>query len=93
MTRQVLSRAPDVMEARVSEEELVLLGPESEDYVGLDAVGADVWGRLAEPAEFEALVADLARDYDAEPETIAQDLRPMIDTLLEAGLLVRERAA
>jgi hypothetical protein len=89
MRQEMLSRAPDVMEARVSEDELVLLGPESEDYVGLNAVAADVWTRLARPTRFDALVAALAEDYDAPPETIADDLEPVIRTLSEAGLLRR----
>lgn len=93
MSQERLSRAPDVMEARVSEDELVLLGPDSEDYVGLNAVAADVWGRLARPMTFAALVAELAEDYDAAQETIAADVAPVIDTLAEAGLLRRDPAA
>lgn len=89
MSEDLLSRAKGVLEARVSEDELVLLGPEAEDYVGLNAVAADVWGRLERPASFPALVAALAEDYDAPPETIAQDLAPVIETLVETGLLQR----
>lgn len=85
----VLARAEAVMEAQLSERELVLLGPDSEEYFGLDAIAADVWRRLERPATFPDLVADLARDYDAPAETIAADLAPLIDELVAGGLLER----
>ena len=92
MTTETLQRREGVLEARVSEAELVLLGPEATDYFGLDAIGADVWSRLASPSSFEALVADLSRDYDASPERIAEDLKPVIDQLVSGGLLERRQA-
>lgn len=88
-----LRRRPDVVEARISERELVLLGPDSHDYFGLDPVAADVWTRLAQPMTFGALVADLAGAYDAAPATIAEDVAPMIEDLVAGGLLLRDAAA
>lgn len=90
--RPLLSRAPGVMEARISDDELVLLGGETEDYFGLDAIGADVWSRLETPMTFDGLVEALAGDYDAPVAVIAEDLRPVIDTLLDGGLLRRDGA-
>ena len=89
----MLRRRDDVVEARISERELVLLGPESHDYLGLDPVAADVWARLARPMSFGELVAALARDYDAERATIAEDVAPMIEELVAEGLLIRDAAA
>lgn len=89
MSDEVLRRRSGVLEARVSEEELVLLGPDSEEYFGLDAIAADVWERLERPMTFEALVDLLAQDYDAPRQRIAQDLRPALDSLLDGGLLER----
>ena len=89
---RVLVRRPEVLEAQLSERELVLLGPESEEYFGLDSVAADVWARLASPMSFDALVADLARDYDAPAEVIAADLAPVIGELVDGGLLERRGA-
>lgn len=89
MSDPVLTRCAEVVEARISDEEIVLLGPQSHDYFGLDAVAADVWGRLARPMTFDALVADLAGDYDATEAEIAADLAPVIETLVEGGLIRR----
>lgn len=93
MNEELLWRVDGVMEARLSEDELVLLGPQAEDYVGLNAVAADVWARLETPATFEDLVAALVADYDAPAETIAEDLAPVIETLLDTGLVVRAPAS
>jgi len=90
MTVETLSRRDGVVEARVSDTELVLLGPESSDYFGLDAIAADIWGRLAEPQSLDDLVAALARDYDAPASAIAEDVRPVLDELLAGGLLRRD---
>ncbi len=92
MSEEVLMRRPGVLEARVSEEELVLLGPDSEEYFGLDAIASDVWDRLERPMTFEALVAVLAGDYDAPRERIAEDLAPAVATLMDGGLLERRRS-
>lgn len=83
----MLSRRPGVMEARISEDELVLLGVGSESYYGLDAIASDVWGRLEAPMRFADLVAALAAEYDAPPETIAADLGPTLSSLSEGGLI------
>ncbi len=92
MSPEILHRREGVLEARVSENELVLLGPDAQDYFGLDAIGADVWERLARPAGFEDLVQDISQDYDASPERIAADLRPVIEALVSGGLLDRRTA-
>lgn len=78
-----------VLEARISEGELVLLGPAGHEYVGLDSIGAEVWSRLRRTCRFDELVRALADDYDASPETIAADVRPLIDELVSSGLLER----
>ena len=88
----LLRRCDGVLEARVSDDELVLLGPESEEYFGLDAIASDVWERLESPMTFGALVAALASDYDAPAERIEADLTPAIASLIEGGLLQRDAA-
>ena len=89
---ETLRRRPGVLEARMSAEELVLLGPETGTYLGLDAVAADIWDKLAAPMDLKALAAALAEDYDASPERIEKDIAPFIAELLEDGLIERIRA-
>ncbi|MEM6438600.1 MAG: PqqD family protein [Pseudomonadota bacterium] len=93
MQGEVLRRRAGVMEAQVSEEELVLLGPDSEDYIGLDGPGTAVWSHLSEARRFEDLVAQLVEEFDASADRIAADIRPLIDELLSQGVLERVDAA
>lgn len=82
-------RKTDVLAAQLSEAELVLLGPDSERYVGLDPVAADVWAALEVPRNLADLAAALAEQYNAPPERIAADIAPMLDQLVDEGLLER----
>jgi fructose-specific component phosphotransferase system IIB-like protein len=83
-------RKTDVLAAQLSEAELVLLGPASERYVGLDPVAADVWAALETPRTLLQLAAALAEDYDAPPVRIAADIAPMLDQLVDEGLIERD---
>jgi hypothetical protein len=85
----VYSRKADILAAQLSEAELVLLGPASERYVGLDPVAADVWAALETPRTLADLAAVLAAQYDAPPERIAADIAPMLAQLVDEGLLER----
>lgn len=91
-TDPVMRRAADVLAARLSEEELVLLGPSSERYVGLDPVAADVWAALETPARVSQIAATLAEAYDAPPDRIAADIAPMLAELEREGLVERDDA-
>lgn len=86
------SRKTDVLAAQLSEAELVLLGPDSERYVGLDPVAADVWAALEVPRTLTELAAALAEQYNAPPERIAADIAPMLAQLVDEGLLERTPA-
>lgn len=83
----MLSRRPGVMEARISDDELVLLGVGSDSYFGLDAIASDVWGRLERPMRLADLVAALAADYDAPAARIEADIAPALASLSEGGLI------
>jgi hypothetical protein len=82
-------RKTDVLAAQLSEAELVLLGPASERYVGLDPVAADVWAALDVPRTLAQLAAALAAQYDAPPDQIAADIAPMLAQLEDEGLVER----
>lgn len=93
MQGEVLRRRAGVMEAQVSDEELVLLGPESDDYIGLDGPGSAVWAHLSEARRFDELVAELVEEFDASADRIAADIKPLIDELVSQGILERVDAA
>ena len=66
--------------------QMVLLNLESEQYYGLNAVGADIVTRLTSQT-YGAAFSALARDYDVEPEVLRRDSDNLVDALQQAGLL------
>ena len=65
----------------------MLLGPDTGAYLGLDAVAADIWAKLATPMSLDALAAALAEDYDAPASRIAEDIAPFLVELSSDGLI------
>jgi len=71
-------------------EEVVILDLASSSYLGLDDVGATVWGLLSEPRTVAELEEALVAAYDVAPERLRGDLRPFLQQLVERGLVVRD---
>jgi hypothetical protein len=66
--------------------EMVLLNLESEQYYGLDRVGADIVDRLVRTPRDEAMAA-LRDDYEVDPTVLEHDVERLIAGLIAAGLL------
>lgn len=79
-------RTRDVLAADV-DGELVLMSVEQGLYFGLDAIGADIWGRLEEPVRVADLCASLAADYEGDPATIERDVLALLDRMAARGLV------
>ncbi|GAB6039430.1 PqqD family protein [Endothiovibrio diazotrophicus] len=84
--RTIVARHPDILHAVVNGE-VVLMSVSNGEYYGLDAVGSDVWERLAEPTRVEALLAALEQHYRADEGEIRRDTVDLLGELLEKGLL------
>jgi hypothetical protein len=67
--------------------QMVLLNMESEQYFGLDDVGAEIVSRLISEPVGPAMTA-LERDYGVDAQMLARDVAALIDSLVAAGLLV-----
>jgi hypothetical protein len=67
--------------------EVMLLDLKSEQYFGLDAVGTRIWELIGELGDVDRVFAALVAEYDAEPDTLAADLRSLLTRLVDAGLL------
>ena len=68
--------------------QMVLLNLDTEQYYGLNEVGAHILGRITkEPfaVAFEGLVAD----YNVDRDLLNRDVDKIIDDLIAAGLLER----
>lgn len=71
-------------------DEVVILDLASSSYLGLDEVGATIWGLLAEPCTVGELEEALIAAYEVDPERISEDLRTFLEQLIERGLVVRD---
>lgn len=67
----------------------VLLDLAGERYFGLNKVGTRVWQLLGTTASLANVHAALCGEFDAAPETIAQDLLSLATQLQDAGLIER----
>jgi len=68
-------------------DELVILSLESEEYFGLDAVGARMWHQLSTTPTVQAAFDALLAEYDVAPATLAHDLEKLVEELRSRKLL------
>jgi hypothetical protein len=83
--RSVLVRTPGLLSAPV-DDEIVILNPQRDNYVGLDAVGRAIWDLLEQPGEVGELCLALSRRFDASPEQIAADVLPFLAEIADEGI-------
>jgi hypothetical protein len=68
-------------------DEIVLLDLASQQYFGLDSIGADVWRLILEHRDVAAVAKRLAGVYAVDEQTARGDIEPLIADLLAAKLL------
>jgi hypothetical protein len=81
----VVVRTAGLLTAPV-DDEIVILNPGRDNYVGLDAVGHAVWNLIEQPHEVAELCRKLSRDFDATPEQIAADVLPFLAEMADEGI-------
>ena len=81
----------DTVFAQEVDGEMVLLDMNSENYFGLDAVGADIWQAMQEKETLQEVLDVLLEQYDVEEEVLKRDLLTFVGKLLENGLVEVER--
>ena len=86
MKNRSVQISPDVLFQEVSGE-MVLLDLNSEQYFGLDEIGARIWSLLESGAGESAVVDTLLEEYEVEKETLQADVAELLDQLTEAGLV------
>lgn len=69
------------------QDEIVLLNLESQQYFGLDSVGADVWRLLLQNGTVDGIVAGMKAVYNAEESVLRSDVGTLLADLTGAGLL------
>ncbi len=81
----VVVRTAGLLTAPV-DDEIVILNPLRDNYVGLDAAGRAVWDLIGEPCEVAALCRRLSQEFDATPGQIAADLLPFLTEITSEGI-------
>lgn len=79
---------PDQVYLREVNGQLVLLNLDTEQYFGLDEVGAVMVDKLTEVPVATAL-AELLAMFDVDPDRLRADVDNLVASLLGAGLLER----
>ena len=91
MSNILYERATELLEADVGDE-LMALDVEGGNCFGFNSVATSVWRQLASPRSFEELSQALLADYEVDTDRCAEELRELLDDLLDKGL-VRELGA
>ena len=71
------------------QEESVILNLESERYFGLDDVGTRFLTVLTSSESIESAYETLREEYDVDPHALRDDLRKLVEKLIDQGLLIR----
>jgi hypothetical protein len=69
------------------DDEVVLLKIQSQQYYGLNEVGAQMWKSLVDSGNVTAAEDSLAKMYEIEEPVLRADLQRLLRDLLDAGLL------
>ena len=88
----VLKVADGVL-TRMAGSEMVLLNLDSEEFFGLDGVGARVFELVAEPRRLDDVVTALLSEYRIDRDTLTADVTALVSDLVARGLVVIESPA
>lgn len=81
-------RVPDdVLMQELPGDESAFVNLETERYFGLDDVGTRMWQVLTAADSIRSGYETLLAEYDVKPELLEKDIRELIDSLLEQGLV------
>lgn len=78
---------PDHVLSREAGDETVLLNLDSEEYFGLEDVGSRLWALLEQGTTFLDARVELLSAYDVDEDVLDADLRALIATLADKGLV------
>ncbi len=77
---------------RVLGHEAVLVDPRSREVHVLNETGTRIWELLADGHTIAQLTERLAREFDADPTVLADEVTEFVQSLEVKGLLVRATA-
>ena len=68
-------------------DEAILLNISTQQYYGLNSVGARMWSLLMESGDPKQVLATMGGVFEGDPALMLDDLTRLIQELLDAGLL------
>jgi hypothetical protein len=68
----------------------VLLDLASEQYIGLDPVGARIWQLAAANGDVEHVIAQMLEEFDVDETTLRHDIALFIRKLCDEGVMQAE---
>jgi Coenzyme PQQ synthesis protein D (PqqD) len=86
VSRRTISRHPDVVDAEVDGER-VLLHCDTGVYYGLNPVGSFIWPLIEQPVGIDELVSKVAGNFAVDEATCRTDVDSFIEHLSSNGLL------
>ncbi len=82
---RVVRRAPVLWRTTIGA--VLVRAPGGDEVTKIAGTGVALWEALAEPRSFGDLCGHLALVHGVDPATVAQDLGPVVDDLIERGAL------
>jgi hypothetical protein len=82
---------PVVVTATVADED-ILLNPVRSEYYSLSHVSRRVWALVQTPISVSALRDAIVAEYDIDAESALDDLRELMTSMSEAGLVIVDDA-
>lgn len=73
--------------ATIVDDQVVVLGLDAGAYFDFNSSATEIWRALSAPRKVEEILSNLARQHDLDLETIARDVLPFLEQLVEQKLL------
>lgn len=84
-----VARAGSWLAAQVGDQ-LLMMSPEHEDYIGLNELGARIWELAETPIGLDDLVAAIVAEYEATPDQVRTDVEKFLDEMVRYGAMALE---
>lgn len=86
----IVARNGSLIEAATGRE-MVALDVESGTCFGFNVTARRIWQLIAQPTSLAQLCSTLSNEFTADPDTVAQDVRALLEELAVDGLVTLSR--
>lgn len=78
----------NIIYRKVSEETTMAFNPENGDMYELNDVSDEIISMLSKGMDGVTILEELSKNYDVDEQTIIEDVSPLLDRLIELGILI-----